>query len=102
MGRARKANVIAALAGMIAVRRINRRALDRVIGLRSAISTSAAWSLSTVCVFSFAAIIAIVGILTVLLSGQFLDDEHLPSGEFLTLIMFATCGMLMMVLRVTW
>ena len=45
----------------------------------------------------FALIIAIVGILTVLLSGQFLDDERLPSGEFLTLVLFATCGMLMMV-----
>ena len=96
MGRARRANVIAALAGMIAI-------AGSIVALWMGY-----WAPYGDQYFSgmvvvdplrlfFAGIIAIVGILTVLLSSQFLDDEHLPSGEFLTLIMFATCGMLMMV-----
>ncbi len=95
-GRARKANSIVALAGMVAV-------AGSIVAIWMGF-----WAPFGDQYFSgmvvvdplrlfFAAIIAIVGILTVLLSGQFLDDEHLPSGEFLTLIMFATCGMLMMV-----
>lgn len=45
---------------------------------------------------SFSFIIVIVGILAVLLAGQFLKDEELPAGEFFSLVMFASAGMLMM------
>ena len=94
--RARRANAVVAFLGMLAV-------LASIIAL-----WSGQWAPFGSQYFSgmvvvdqmrlfFALIIAIVGILTVLLSGQFLDDERLPSGEFLTLVLFATCGMLMMV-----
>ncbi len=45
----------------------------------------------------FSITILIVAIIAVLLSSQFLRDEGLPPGEFFTLIMFATAGMLMLV-----
>jgi NADH-quinone oxidoreductase subunit N len=45
----------------------------------------------------FAATILVVAILTVLLAGQFLRDEGLPHGEFYTLLLFATSGMLLLV-----
>jgi len=94
--RGRRANRIIALAGMVAV-------LASIVAL-----WTGQWAPFANNYFSgmvivdpirlfFALIIAIVGILTLLLSGQFLDDERLPSGEFLTLVLFATCGMLMMV-----
>jgi len=94
--RARRANAVVAFLGMLAV-------LASIIAL-----WSGQWAPFGSQYFSgmvvvdqmrlfFALIIAIVGILTVLLSGQFLDDERLPSGEFLILVLFATCGMLMMV-----
>ncbi len=44
----------------------------------------------------FAAIILIVAILAVLLAGQFLGDEGLPPGEFFSLLLFATSGMLLL------
>jgi NADH-quinone oxidoreductase subunit N len=44
----------------------------------------------------FSITILIVAILAVLLSDQFLRDEGLPPGEFLSLIMFATTGMLLL------
>lgn len=44
----------------------------------------------------FSVIILLVAIIAVLLAGQFLRDEGLPPGEFFTLIMFATTGMLLL------
>src|SRR5262245_19392485 len=44
----------------------------------------------------FSITILIVAIIAVLLSDQFLRDEGLPPGEFLSLIMFATTGMLLL------
>jgi NADH-quinone oxidoreductase subunit N len=45
----------------------------------------------------FSMTILIVAIIAVLLSSQFLRDDGLPPGEFFTLIMFATAGMLLLV-----
>jgi NADH-quinone oxidoreductase subunit N len=45
----------------------------------------------------FSIIVLIVAIIAVLLASQFVRDEGLPPGEFFTLIMFATAGMLMLV-----
>lgn len=44
----------------------------------------------------FSLIVTLVALVSVLLAGQFLKDENLPPGEFFALLMFATCGMLMM------
>ncbi len=44
----------------------------------------------------FSLIVTLVAFICVLLAGQFLGDENLPPGEFFALLMFATCGMLMM------
>jgi NADH-quinone oxidoreductase subunit N len=44
----------------------------------------------------FAVTILIVAIIAVLLAGQFLRDEGLPPGEFFSLTMFATSGMLLL------
>src|SRR5262249_10928426 len=44
----------------------------------------------------FSVTILIVAIVAVLLASQFVRDEGLPPGEFFTLIMFATAGMLML------
>ena len=44
----------------------------------------------------FAVTILIVAIVAVLLAGQFLGDEGLPPGEFFSLILFATSGMLLL------
>ncbi|MBK6797264.1 MAG: NADH-quinone oxidoreductase subunit N [Acidobacteria bacterium] len=44
----------------------------------------------------FSITILIVAILVVLLASQFLSDEGLPPGEFYSLIMFATSGMLLL------
>lgn len=46
---------------------------------------------------AFSVIVVIVAIISVLLAGKFLGDEGLPPGEFFSLLMFATCGMLMMI-----
>ncbi len=45
---------------------------------------------------SFSLIVTMVAIISVLTASQFLRDENLPPGEFFALLMFATCGMLMM------
>ena len=45
----------------------------------------------------FSITILIVAIIVVLLASQFLSDEGLPPGEFYSLIMFATSGMLLLV-----
>jgi NADH-quinone oxidoreductase subunit N len=45
----------------------------------------------------FSVTILIVAIIAVLLASQFVRDEGLPPGEFFTLIMFATAGMLLLV-----
>ena len=44
----------------------------------------------------FSVTILIVSIVVVLLAGQFLRDEGLPPGEFFSLIMFGTSGMLLL------
>lgn len=44
----------------------------------------------------FSITILIVAIIVVLLASQFLSDEGLPPGEFYSLIMFATSGMLLL------
>ncbi|MGE0130261.1 MAG: NADH-quinone oxidoreductase subunit N [Blastocatellales bacterium] len=44
----------------------------------------------------FSVIILIVAIIAVLLASQFVRDEGLPPGEFFTLILFATAGMLLL------
>ncbi|HNJ41696.1 MAG TPA: NADH-quinone oxidoreductase subunit N [Acidobacteriota bacterium] len=44
----------------------------------------------------FVLIFLVVAALAVLASMQFLDDERLPPGEFYTLLMFATVGMMLM------
>jgi NADH-quinone oxidoreductase subunit N len=44
----------------------------------------------------FSVTILIVAIIAVLLAGQFLRDEGLPPGEFFSLTMFATAGMLLL------
>jgi NADH-quinone oxidoreductase subunit N len=44
----------------------------------------------------FALVVVVCGIIAVMLASQFLNDEALPPGEFYALLMFATCGMLMM------
>lgn len=43
-----------------------------------------------------AATVLIVAVISVLLAGQFLGDEGLPPGEFFSLILFATSGMLLL------
>jgi NADH-quinone oxidoreductase subunit N len=45
---------------------------------------------------SFTLIFVIVSILTVLIAAVWIDIEHLPAGEFHALLLFATCGMMLM------
>jgi NADH-quinone oxidoreductase subunit N len=45
---------------------------------------------------TFSVIILIVAIVATLLASQFVRDEGLPPGEFFTLILFATAGMLLL------
>ena len=45
----------------------------------------------------FSVTVLIVAIVVTLLASQFLRDEALPPGEFFSLIMFATVGMLLLV-----
>lgn len=45
---------------------------------------------------TFSVIILIVAIIATLLASQFVRDEGLPPGEFFTLILFATAGMLLL------
>jgi len=45
---------------------------------------------------SFTLIFVVVSILTVLIAMAWIDTEHLPAGEFHALLLFATCGMMLM------
>jgi NADH-quinone oxidoreductase subunit N len=45
---------------------------------------------------SFTLIFVIVSILTVLIAAAWIDTEKLPAGEFHALLLFATCGMMLM------
>lgn len=45
---------------------------------------------------SFTLIFLIVSILTILIATVWLDNESLPAGEFHSLLLFATCGMMLM------
>jgi NADH-quinone oxidoreductase subunit N len=45
---------------------------------------------------SFTLIFVIVSILTVLIAAVWIDLEKLPAGEFHALLLFATCGMMLM------
>src|SRR5882672_7450021 len=45
---------------------------------------------------SFALIFVVVSILTVLIAAAWIDIEKLPAGEFHALLLFATCGMMLM------
>src|SRR6185369_16444069 len=45
---------------------------------------------------AFSTIALVVSALTVLVSVHWLDEDDLPAGEFQTLLMFATVGMLLM------
>jgi NADH-quinone oxidoreductase subunit N len=45
---------------------------------------------------SFTVIFVIVSILTILIASVWIDVEKLPAGEFHALLLFATCGMMLM------
>jgi len=45
---------------------------------------------------SFTLIFLIVSILTILISTVWIENEELPAGEFHALLLFATCGMMLM------
>jgi len=45
---------------------------------------------------SFTLIFLIVSLLTVLIAAAWIDTEKLPAGEFHILLLFATCGMMLM------
>jgi NADH-quinone oxidoreductase subunit N len=45
---------------------------------------------------SFTLIFVVVSILTILIAAAWLDIEKLPAGEFHALLLFATCGMMLM------
>src|SRR6267142_2868349 len=45
---------------------------------------------------SFTLIFVVVSVLTVLIAAVWIDIEHLPAGEFHALLLFATCGMMLM------
>ena len=41
-------------------------------------------------------VLCVIGILTVLLSNEVIEREHIPAGEYYALTLFAICGMMMM------
>src|SRR6185295_10364271 len=45
---------------------------------------------------SFTLIFVVVSILTILIATIWIDNEDLPAGEFHSLLLFATCGMMLM------
>src|SRR6267142_2305534 len=45
---------------------------------------------------SFTLIFVVVSLLTVLIASAWIDTEKLPAGEFHVLLLFATCGMMLM------
>jgi NADH-quinone oxidoreductase subunit N len=51
---------------------------------------------------SFTLIFVIVSILTILIATVWIKDEDLPAGEFHSLLLFATCGMMLMASAATW
>jgi NADH-quinone oxidoreductase subunit N len=74
-------------------------ALVAVVGLRSVGSGSyfaGMVVIDPIRIF-FSVTVLIVAIVVTLLASQFLRDEALPPGEFFSLIMFATVGMLLLV-----
>jgi NADH-quinone oxidoreductase subunit N len=89
---ARKVNAAIALVSLIL-------ALVATIGLRS-IGSGSYFSgmvvIDPIRIF-FSVTVLIVAIVVTLLASQFLRDEALPPGEFFSLIMFATVGMLLLV-----
>ncbi len=85
----RKANAIIALIGL-------GLALVAVIGFRTPGSYFGGMVVVDPIRVFFSVTILIVAIIAVLLASQFVRDEGLPPGEFFTLIMFATAGMLML------
>src|SRR5438270_2750578 len=45
---------------------------------------------------SFTLIFVVVALLTILISNVWIETENLPAGEFHALLLFATCGMMLM------
>ena len=45
---------------------------------------------------SFTLVFVIVGLLTILIANSWMEVEKLPAGEFHSLLLFATCGMMLM------
>ncbi|HVS20198.1 MAG TPA: NADH-quinone oxidoreductase subunit N [Pyrinomonadaceae bacterium] len=45
---------------------------------------------------SFTLIVLFVSVLTILISTVWIEEENLPAGEFHSLLLFATCGMMLM------
>jgi len=45
---------------------------------------------------SFTLIFVVVALLTILISSVWIETEKLPAGEFHSLLLFATCGMMLM------
>lgn len=89
---ARKVNAGIALVSLVL-------ALVAVVGLRS-VGTGSYFGgmvvIDPIRLF-FSVTVLIVAIIVTLLASQFLRDEALPPGEFFSLIMFATVGMLLLV-----
>ncbi len=85
----RKLNAPVALIGLIL-------ALLSVINLGSSGSYFGGMVVTDPIRVFFSVTILIVAIIATLLSSQFVRDEGLPPGEFFTLILFATAGMLML------
>ena len=92
---ARRANATLAVAGLLA-------ALLAVVGLwTGALAPAGATAFGGMVVVDelrlfFSGIIVVAGIVAALLAARFLRDEALPPGEFFSLLLFATTGMLLM------
>jgi NADH-quinone oxidoreductase subunit N len=85
----RKLNATVALIGLVL-------ALLAVIGLDKGGSYFSGMVVTDPIRIFFSVTILIVAIIGVLLASQFVRDEGLPPGEFFTLILFGTAGMLML------
>jgi NADH-quinone oxidoreductase subunit N len=87
------------------------RRINAMIALIGLIATIAAifglWNYSTTPTFAgmiatdhlrlfFSAIAVLAAIVAVLMATHFLDEENLPPGEFFSLLMFGTCGILIL------
>ena len=86
----RKLNPIVALIGLFL-------ALFAVFGLGKGGSYFSGMIVTDPIRLIFAVIILIVAIIATLLASQFVSDEGLPPGEFFTLLLFGTAGMLLLV-----